>query len=119
MRTRLPDLPWESLWRAPDERSATSTRGDLHRPTTAAHVETMLRRHVYPGMGDKRLGSVLPSDVQSLVKQLSLDLAPATVGVVHRILAGMFKAAVRTAGSSPRRARAPSCRRSTGNASNP
>jgi integrase len=38
---------------------------------------------------------VLPSDVQSLVKQLSLDLAPATVGVVHRILAGIFKAAVR------------------------
>ena len=67
----------------------------VHRPTTAAHVETMLRRHVYPRLGDKRLGSVLPSDVQSLVKQLSLDLAPATVGVVHRILAGIFKAAVR------------------------
>ena len=67
----------------------------VHRPTTAAHVETMLRRHVYPRLGDKRLGSVLPSDVQSLVKQLSLDLAPATVGVIHRILAGIFKAAVR------------------------
>jgi integrase len=67
----------------------------VHRPTTAAHVETMLRRHVYPSLGDKRLGSVLPSDIQSLVKQLSLDLAPATVGVVHRILAGIFKAAVR------------------------
>jgi integrase len=67
----------------------------VHRPTTAAHVETMLRRHVYPRLGDKRLGSVLPSDIQSLVKQLSLDLAPATVGVVHRILAGIFKAAVR------------------------
>ncbi|WP_448624092.1 tyrosine-type recombinase/integrase [Geodermatophilus sp. URMC 64] len=67
----------------------------VHRPTTSAHVETMLRRHVYPTLGDKRLGSVLPSDIQSLVKQLSLDLAPATVGVVHRILAGIFKAAVR------------------------
>jgi integrase len=67
----------------------------VHRPTTAAHVETMLRRHVYPSLGDKRLGSVMPSDIQSLVKQLSLNLAPATVGVVHRILAGIFKAAVR------------------------
>ncbi len=67
----------------------------VHRPTTAAHVETMLRRHVYPSLGDKRLGSVLPSDIQSLVKQLSLSLAPTTVGVVHRILAGIFKAAVR------------------------
>ncbi len=67
----------------------------VHRPTTAAHVETMLRRHVYPSLGDKRLGSVLPSDIQFLVKQLSLSLAPTTVGVVHRILAGIFKAAVR------------------------
>ena len=48
----------------------------VHRPTTAAHVETMLRRHVYPALGDKRLGSVLPSDVQSLVKQLSLAPRP-------------------------------------------
>ena len=67
----------------------------VHRPTTAAHVETMLRRHVYPTLGQKPLSSVLPSDVQALVKRLSLDLAPATVGVVHRILAGIFKAAVR------------------------
>jgi integrase len=67
----------------------------VHRPTTAAHVETMLRRHVYPTLGQKSLSSVLPSDVQALVKRLSLDLAPATVGVVHRILAGIFKTAVR------------------------
>jgi integrase len=67
----------------------------VHRPTTAAHVETMLRRHVYPALGQKRLSSVLPSDVQALVKRLSLALAPSTVGVVHRILASIFKAAVR------------------------
>ena len=67
----------------------------VHRPTTAAHVETMLRRHVYPSLGDKPLSSVLPSDVQTLVKRLSQTLAPATVGVVHRILAAAFKAAVR------------------------
>jgi hypothetical protein len=67
----------------------------VHRSTTAAHVETMLRRHVYPTLGTKRLSSVLPNDIQALVKRLSVDLAPATVGVVHRILAGVFKAAVR------------------------
>ncbi|HZI97088.1 MAG TPA: site-specific integrase [Actinomycetales bacterium] len=67
----------------------------VHRATTAAHVETMLRRHVYPTLGDRPLASVLPSDVQTLVKRLSGDLAPATVGVIHRILAGIFKAAVR------------------------
>ena len=67
----------------------------VHRPTTAAHVETMLRLHVYPVLGDRPLASVLPSDVQSLVKRLSGILAPSTVGVVHRILAAVFKAAVR------------------------
>jgi integrase len=67
----------------------------IHRATTAAHVETMLRRHVYPSLGDKPLSSVLPSDIQTLVKRLTQTLAPATVGVVHRILAAIFKAAVR------------------------
>lgn len=67
----------------------------VHRPTTAAHVETMLRRHVYPHLGDRPLASVRPTDVQQLVKALSASLAPSTVGVVHRLLAGVFKAAVR------------------------
>jgi hypothetical protein len=90
---------------------------DLRTPVATLRVETMLRRHVYPSLGDKRLSAVLPSDVQALVKRLSLDLAPSTVGVVHRILAGIFKAAVLTGASSPRRARAPSCPGSTGSAS--
>jgi hypothetical protein len=55
----------------------------VHRPTTAAHVETMLRLHVYPVLGDRPFASVLPSDIQSLVKRLSNTLAPGTVGVVH------------------------------------
>ncbi len=67
----------------------------VHRATTAAHVETMLRRHVYPALGARQLAAVRPSEVQVLIKRLSVELAPATVGVVHRILAGVFKAAVR------------------------
>ncbi|SHF97976.1 tyrosine-type recombinase/integrase [Geodermatophilus nigrescens] len=82
---RLTVREYAEQWRA----------AQVHRPSTAAHVETMLRRHVYPTLGHKRLASVLPSDVQTLVKRLSADLAPATVGVVHRILAAVFKAAVR------------------------
>ncbi|PRY47423.1 site-specific recombinase XerD [Geodermatophilus tzadiensis] len=82
---RLTVREYAEQWRA----------AQVHRPTTAAHVETMLRRHVYPTLGQKRLASVLPSDIQGLVKRLSADLAPATVGVVHRILAAVFKAAVR------------------------
>jgi integrase len=55
----------------------------------------MLRRHVYPALGERQLAAVRPSEVQVLIKKLSGELAPATVGVVHRILAGVFKAAVR------------------------
>lgn len=65
----------------------------VHRESTRSHVETMLRRHVYPTLGDQKLSSILPSDVQALVK--GLDLAPATVGVIHSIVSGVMKSAVR------------------------
>ena len=60
-------------------------------------------RHVYPVLGDRPIASVLPSDVQSLVKRLSLTLSPATVGVAHRVLSTIFKSAVadRRLSSSP------------------
>jgi integrase len=67
----------------------------VHRPTTEAHHETMLRRHVYPFLGHRPLAEVRPSEIQLWVKRLSDTLAPSTVGVVHRIVAGIFKAAVR------------------------
>ena len=66
----------------------------VHRPTTQAHVETMLRRHAYPYIGDRPLSSILPSDIQAMTKALSTTLAPATVQVVHGITSGIFKAAV-------------------------
>ena len=73
----------------------------VHRPSSAAHVETMLRRHAYPTLGEKQLSSILPSEVQAWVKRLSAGagdrgpLAPSTVGVVHGIVSSIFKAAVR------------------------
>jgi len=42
----------------------------VHRPTTQAHVEPMLRRHAYPTFGDRPLSAVLPSDVQAWVQRL-------------------------------------------------
>ena len=65
----------------------------VHRDSSRAHVETMLRRHAYPTLGDRPLSSILPSDVQALVK--GLELAPATVGVVHSLISGVMKSAVR------------------------
>ena len=65
----------------------------VHRPSSPAHVETMLRRHVYPVLGDLPLSGIVPSKVQAWVK--GMTLAPSTVGVVHGIVAGIFRAAVR------------------------
>jgi integrase len=67
----------------------------VHRPTTAAHVETHLRRHLYPMFGDRALGSVRPGEVQAWVRGLEQRLAPSTIEVVYSFLAGIFKAAVR------------------------
>ena len=77
--------------------------GQVHREGTAVQVEGILRRHVYPVLGKRPLVSVLPSDVQALVKRLSLTLSPATVGVAHRIVSTIFKSAVadRRIASSP------------------
>src|SRR5665811_1861987 len=75
----------------------------VHRPSSAAHVETMLRRHAYPTFGERSLSSILPSEVQAWVKRLGVDdasakrkaLAPATVGTLHSIVSSIFKAALR------------------------
>ena len=65
----------------------------VQRPSSRAHVETMLRRHAYPTLGDRPLSSILPSDVQAWVK--GLELAPATVGVIHGIVSTIMKSAIR------------------------
>lgn len=72
-----------------------STR--LHRASSAAHVETMLRRHVYPTFGSRRLGTIVHSDIQGWVQKLvtSNGLAPSTVRVVHGIVSSIFLAAIR------------------------
>ena len=69
--------------------------GQVHRPSTVAHVETMLRRHAYPTLGARPLAGIRPSEVQSWVRRLSDDLQPATVAVVHGLVAAVFKSAVR------------------------
>ena len=65
----------------------------VQRPSSQAHVETMLRRHAYPTLGDRCLSSIMPSDIQAWVKGLAL--APATVGVVHGIVSTVMKTAIR------------------------
>lgn len=66
----------------------------VHRPTTAAQVETNLRRHAYPHLGAQALATVRPSAIQAWVKAIAVDLAPGTVEVVYRYVAAIFRAAV-------------------------
>lgn len=65
----------------------------MHRASTAEKIESLLRRHAYPHLGDRPVGDVVPSEVQAWVKRLSATLAPSTVAVVHGVVAGVFRAA--------------------------
>jgi integrase len=72
----------------------------VHRPGTASQIETNLRRHVYPRIGDRPIGAIRPSEILGLVKWLSSGddernpLSTATVEVVYTWVATIFKAAV-------------------------
>lgn len=71
-----------------------------HRPGTAAQIETNLRRHVYPHIGDRPIGAIRPSEIRSWVKAISTPgherkaLAPATVELIYTWTATIFGAAV-------------------------
>lgn len=67
----------------------------VHRPTTVAQVAGHLHRHVYPRIGDRPLAAVRPSEIQALVKALSVDLAPTTVETIYRHVSSVFRSAVR------------------------
>jgi integrase len=67
----------------------------VHRPSTRSSVEQQLRLHIYPSIGDRPLNAVRTSDVQALIRRLSLTLSPGTVQVVYGRIAAVFNAAVR------------------------
>ena len=67
----------------------------VHRYGTAVHVEGALRTRVYPIFGDEPLESIVPSDIQALVKGMERTLSPRSVIVTYRYVATIFKVAVR------------------------
>lgn len=77
--------------------------GQVHRTRTVEQVESYLRIHAYPYLGERPLGSIRRSDVQAWVKQLTVVLAPGSVELAYRWVATIFKAAVgdRLIASSP------------------
>lgn len=65
------------------------------RPSTRALSESLLRNHVLPYFGDRRLGSVTPTDVQGFVAHLEeKGLAPSTVRQCYLLVAGLFSSAL-------------------------
>jgi integrase len=66
------------------------------RSSSEVQLESYLRNHVYPVLGDRPLATIRRSHVQALVKGLSTKgLAPATVQLIYRHVAGAFRAAVK------------------------
>lgn len=63
-----------------------------HRATTAASVKPIMRVHVFPTFGARRLASIRTSEVQAWLS--GLELAPSTVAVVYGKVAAVFRAAV-------------------------
>jgi integrase len=65
------------------------------RPSTRAMSESLLRNHVLPYFGDRRLGSVTPTHVQGFVAHLEeKGLSPSTVRQCYLLVAGLFSSAL-------------------------
>jgi integrase len=59
------------------------------RPTTMATDELMLRAHINPTLGERRVGTVTRSDVQALVNEWAKTAAPRTVRRRYGVLASV------------------------------
>lgn len=80
------------------------------RVSTLVRDETILRLHVLPAIGHRRISTITPHDVQALVNGWADDRAASTVGRQYTAMAAMFSFAVDTdliARSPCRRTRLP------------
>lgn len=57
-------------------------------------IDNALRVHILPTLGDRKMGQILRSDIQSLIKSLSEHLAPSSVRNVYEVLNRMLGDAV-------------------------
>lgn len=64
------------------------------RPGTRARASSIVKAQLEPAFGDRTLGSLRTSELQTFVGALRETLAPATVEGVHRLLAQILRAAV-------------------------
>ncbi len=64
------------------------------RPSAYARDEGIVRVHLLPALGDRRLGTIAPADVQTLVKVWTKQLKPRTVRRQFGVLRAVFRFAV-------------------------
>jgi integrase len=64
------------------------------RPNSASTYKSHLRTHVYPLLGDRRIGSLHRSDIKSFVAAKAPKLAPSTVETIVAVLRAMLASAV-------------------------
>jgi integrase len=72
------------------------TRDPSKRSSTKARDETILRVHILPEMGKRRLREVIPPDIQQLVNDWAAKKAPRTVDRQYDVLRALFTYAVRS-----------------------
>jgi integrase len=71
-------------------------RDPSKRSSTKARDETILRIHILPTLGGRRLREVTPSDIQGIVNGWAQTRAPRTVDRQYDVLRAMFAYAVRS-----------------------
>lgn len=66
----------------------------VHRPSTSAQLDSNMRRHILPAFENRPMASIRPGEVQAWVKGRAELLAPATVELIYRYVASIFRAAI-------------------------
>jgi integrase len=66
------------------------------RPLSIERDRAIIARHLLPVLGDRRLASITPTEVQRIVNAWAADKAPATVGRQYATLRAIFTHAVVT-----------------------
>ncbi|HYA69329.1 MAG TPA: site-specific integrase [Acidimicrobiales bacterium] len=64
------------------------------RATTRTRDRNVLRAHLLPDLGDRKLSEIRPLDLRRLVQAWSADLKPSTVRTISGVLRTILKAAV-------------------------
>lgn len=64
------------------------------RPNTVTQYEQHLKNHIFPALGDRKIGSLKRSEIKNFVASTSAKLAPTTTQTVYAILRALLASAV-------------------------